>query len=383
MIWNGVSQVGDEARGVVVDSNDDVWVIHVNANKMSKFKGTDGSPLGVFDTGLHPYTYSDATGLGLRSSIVSGKWTVIKDSGNNDTNWNKVAWNSSVPEGTIMTVKVRTSNDQAAWSVWEIVTSGGVFATTPNGRYLQVEVSMQTITGQASPILYDLTIGKPCETPGPSCGDGACNGSENCSSCSQDCGSCSSGGGGTPLCFLLGNCPGATGFLSEASSEPTVLGEEGAPKLLIAKSVSKAFANPGDKEIMYNIKITNNGNLTAFETVLNDSLPAGLSFADSEVRQKTWQLGDIAPGETKEVNYKVNVDKDAKAMVYTNTAEASAKNHDVVRATASLEVKDIKVLAATGFNLNELVFLGTVLFSLLGLSLFFKRRLTLIAVSEK
>jgi len=30
----------------------------------------------------------------------------------------------------------------------------------------------------------------------PSCGDGSCNGSETCSSCSTDCGACSSGGGG-------------------------------------------------------------------------------------------------------------------------------------------------------------------------------------------
>jgi len=34
----------------------------------------------------------------------------------------------------------------------------------------------------------------PCLGSGPSCGDGSCNGNEDCSSCSQDCGSCSSGG---------------------------------------------------------------------------------------------------------------------------------------------------------------------------------------------
>jgi len=39
-----------------------------------------------------------------------------------------------------------------------------------------------------------------CETPGPYCGDGSCNTSESCSTCSQDCGSCGGGftlGGGS------------------------------------------------------------------------------------------------------------------------------------------------------------------------------------------
>jgi len=40
------------------------------------------------------------------------------------------------------------------------------------------------------------TITNTYQAPAPVCGDGLCNGSETCSSCSQDCGSCAYGGGG-------------------------------------------------------------------------------------------------------------------------------------------------------------------------------------------
>ncbi len=64
-----------------MDSNGDVWVEHRLANKLSKFRGSDGTPLGVFDCGKKPYTYSDATGLSLRHSIGPlGTWSVDFDS---------------------------------------------------------------------------------------------------------------------------------------------------------------------------------------------------------------------------------------------------------------------------------------------------------------
>ena len=42
----------------------------------------------------------------------------------------------------------------------------------------------------------NLTVTVTASSPSPSCGDGSCNGSETCSSCSADCGACPSSGGG-------------------------------------------------------------------------------------------------------------------------------------------------------------------------------------------
>jgi streptogramin lyase len=41
VIWSAGAQVNSEARGTVVDSNDDVWVIHREASKLSNFSGSD------------------------------------------------------------------------------------------------------------------------------------------------------------------------------------------------------------------------------------------------------------------------------------------------------------------------------------------------------
>lgn len=159
LIWSAAAQVAAEARGTVVDSNDDVWVIHRTANKLTKFDGTNGVPLGIFNSGYGPYTYSDATGLGLRSVIAGiGYWTVTFDSEESGTPWGTVFWTSSEPAGTSVMVKVRSSDDQATWSPWESASNGITLGATPNGRYLQTEVTLQIITGNVSPVLYDLTV---------------------------------------------------------------------------------------------------------------------------------------------------------------------------------------------------------------------------------
>ena len=85
----------------------------------------------------------------------------------------------------------------------------------------------------------------------------------------------------------------------------------------------------------------------------------------------------MKPGDSKAVIYKVNVDDDARAMVYTNTATAVASNADSVKATEDLEVRTIKVLAVTGFSLSELIVMLGTLVGLIGLSIFLRRKIAL------
>ena len=161
LIWQAAPQVNGEARGTVVDANNDVWLVHVSNDKLSKFDGTDGSPLGTFDTGKNPYTYSDATGLGLQRSTSSGKWNVVYNSGVENNVWGSLDWNADLPEGTEIVVKVRSSHDAAVWSSWETVDDEVPLSSTPDGRYLEVQVLMQVLEGEVSPVLYDLTIECP------------------------------------------------------------------------------------------------------------------------------------------------------------------------------------------------------------------------------
>lgn len=159
VIWSAAAQVTAEARGTVVDSKNHVWVIQRDANKMSKFNGSDGGPLGVFNTGLEPYTYSDATGLSVRNSIIqTGTWTVIHDSGFAGTAWGRVSWNGSVPPGGSIAVRVRSAETTTGLQAeaYQPVTSGNDFHA--NGRYIEIETTIRASPDDRSPVLYDLTI---------------------------------------------------------------------------------------------------------------------------------------------------------------------------------------------------------------------------------
>jgi hypothetical protein len=162
VIWNAPAQLATHVRGTVVDAGGDVWSIHLSNDQMCKFNGSAGGALGVFDTGDAPYTYSDATGIGFSQSLVTGKWTVIHDSEAVGTDWNNIDWTSSVPEGTTLTVKVRSSEDQGNWSSWEEADDGVELISTPAGRYIQIEVSFKAPVEYDSPILYDLTVNGDC-----------------------------------------------------------------------------------------------------------------------------------------------------------------------------------------------------------------------------
>jgi hypothetical protein len=160
VIWNVGPQSGtSEARGVVVDSDNNVWAVNVYEDKISKFNGSDGSSLGTFPVGHSPYTYSDASGLGLRiSNTQTGTWNVIYDSTSAGTSWDKVSWADSIPTDANIEVKVRTADTEAGL---QLVTYDPVSKDVPfikTGRFIQVDVRLTANTQKQSPILFDLTV---------------------------------------------------------------------------------------------------------------------------------------------------------------------------------------------------------------------------------
>ncbi len=160
LIWSASPQPGtSEVRGVVVDADNDVWLVHRADNCISKHRGTDGAPLGVLPTGAEPYTYTDATGLAFRTNTTkTGTWNLVKDSGTSGLRWGTVSWNDYVPSGASVEVKVRTadSTESLPLATYQPVANGVEFSSS--GRYIQIQVRLTANTNGDSPILYDLTV---------------------------------------------------------------------------------------------------------------------------------------------------------------------------------------------------------------------------------
>jgi streptogramin lyase len=159
--------VGNHPTGVSVDHNGKVWVVNYNDGYIKRIDpATDTVDLsklivGSDGTGIaNHYGYSDMTGFVSRTiTTKTGTWTVDFDTEVEDMPWGKVSWNSDEPDGTSVTVRVRSSNsDSGPWSEWEEATNGISLSSTPDGRYLQIETTLQITSGEESPILYDLTV---------------------------------------------------------------------------------------------------------------------------------------------------------------------------------------------------------------------------------
>ncbi|MBL8437634.1 MAG: hypothetical protein JNM61_05485 [Zoogloeaceae bacterium] len=160
LVWSVPQQPGTTTQyGVMLDGNNDIWVMHLSSNNIAKYRGTDGAALGVYPVGSYPYVYTDGSGLTSRNiTSKTGSWSVTYDSGTAGTPWGKVSWNDLVPTGASVEVKVRTADLVAnlPLQTYETVTKGGTF--TKQGRYIQVQARLTGNNGNESPVLYDLSI---------------------------------------------------------------------------------------------------------------------------------------------------------------------------------------------------------------------------------
>ncbi len=172
VIWDKGSQVGgSDSRGVIADANNNIWQVHRGTHNIAKYKGSDGSFLGVLPIGYEPYTYSDASGTAALSvTTKTGNWDVMKDGGTAGTKWGKVSWNASVPTGTGVIVEARASDNPTPSGAFTSVANGTPFNLT--GRYLEVRVTLNANPQNQSPVVYDVTV---ASTPAAVCdvdGDG-------------------------------------------------------------------------------------------------------------------------------------------------------------------------------------------------------------------
>lgn len=88
--------------------------------------------------------------------------SMVKDTGGSSV-WGKIDWTSTTPEGTSISLRMRSSNDSVVWSFWSSeYPSSGSSITSPAGRYIQYKA---LLTGSANstgilntPVLEDVTV---------------------------------------------------------------------------------------------------------------------------------------------------------------------------------------------------------------------------------
>lgn len=152
---------GGTTYGVMIDGNNDVWVMNTSTYRTTKYRGTDGTLVGFLPTGLNPYVYTDGSGLTTKNTTVNklGTWTVVYDGGTNGTAWGKINWTDTVPSGASIEVLARASDNPAALDLQNYVpVTKNVNLSGVSGRYVQVRTRLQMNTANQSPVLYDLSI---------------------------------------------------------------------------------------------------------------------------------------------------------------------------------------------------------------------------------
>ncbi len=146
--------------GVAVDADGYVWVTNYNDNNVLRINPSTNAvdlkkPIG----GSGHYGYSDMSGIVARSMTSKlGTWTVVADGKSDSAGWGTVSWNGTENANATIKVRARVSNNMQTWSNWEDITKGVALKSAVAGRYIQIETSLQLISGNISPVLKSLTV---------------------------------------------------------------------------------------------------------------------------------------------------------------------------------------------------------------------------------
>ncbi len=177
---------GNTAIGVGVDFDGDVWAVNqaspgttsrlhidpVSGNPAPH--ATTGNMVDTFPTGPNPYTYSDFTGLGLRTvTRPSGEYVVPIQGcpGSNDlATWTGVNWASTEPPGTEVEIYVRAGNDLGTlnqaqlYGPWLMSPANLTIAPgpVPQSRYLLLIIRMISNDRESTPIVHSYSVAWGC-----------------------------------------------------------------------------------------------------------------------------------------------------------------------------------------------------------------------------
>lgn len=179
-IWTaGLQPGGQTGYSVAVDSDQNVWLLPApgaggaGPGIIAKYHGASGAAMGVFPVGNSPYTYSDATGIGIFQSQRQGNWKVIQSSGLPNNAWS-IVWNTepqaSVPGGTTLVVEARTAASQAGLAPLSFGAVSNGTGTCVSGNFIEVRATL-TSNSAATPVMSDIALVGKCDVNA----DGAVN----------------------------------------------------------------------------------------------------------------------------------------------------------------------------------------------------------------
>ncbi|HYF91399.1 MAG TPA: hypothetical protein VD969_04055 [Symbiobacteriaceae bacterium] len=150
---------GNTPTGVAVDAAGKVWVTNYGSSNVTRIDPVTHAASN-FAVGAGPYNYSDMTGIIVRNITTTvGTWTVVHDSGEAGTDWGTLSWNGSTPAGTGISGRVRAADTLAGLGAQPYVGVGNGFGFSGvTGRYIQIEMKLETTTDGVTPVLYDVDI---------------------------------------------------------------------------------------------------------------------------------------------------------------------------------------------------------------------------------
>ena len=161
VLWEVPNPAGSpDIRGVIVDSDNNIWLNNLTNSNVIKLDGATGAHLATVPVGNSPYTYSDATGFAARNvTNPTGTWTVVKDTGSAGTELQSVSWTADVPAGASVEVEVRVADTEAGlvFAAYQTVSNGAAIAGV-TGQFIQVRARLTANDDDLSPELLDLTI---------------------------------------------------------------------------------------------------------------------------------------------------------------------------------------------------------------------------------
>ncbi len=134
--------------------------------------------------------------------------------------------------------------------------------------------------------------------------------------------------------WLRADKEGRLASCATVSAEPRVCAETlvGKPVLAIVKT-GPEMAQLGSP-VNYNVVVSNKGSAVAQQVVVTDTIPDGLSHSSGQ-RELTFQVGDLAPNQSKSIPVTLRADKRGK---FCNGAVAVSSNAGKVNAEACTTV---------------------------------------------
>lgn len=113
------------------------------------------------------------------------------------------------------------------------------------------------------------------------------------------------------------------------------------PELTVAWSTKATVLSPGSA-VSYSVVVANSGTTLAKDVTLALKLPAGFTLLTdvekASKRTRTWELGDLQPGEEATAVYRLRISENTRAKSYAATLTADAANTASTTASVPMDV---------------------------------------------